>query len=129
MKTTTLFRTLALAVLMMGCAVSNSLKAEEPQYITNQEVEGDRVVAETVYVKEGNYLHNHLHYDFTYDGQNRLIAKTATKWDGSIDEWKPYFQLSYRYDAAGTVTMRYARWDESRQAYDKDVEEKTVVSD
>ena len=93
--------------------------AQETNFITNEEVENNLVVAKTIYKQDGNYLHNHMRYEFTYDDANRLVSKTAAKWDGATDKWVPYFQMTYRYEA-NEIIMSYARWDENRQTFSKD---------
>lgn len=63
-----------------------------------------------------------MRYEFAYDEQNRLINKTASKWDGTVDKWIPYFQMTYRYEA-NEVIMSYARWNESQETFSKDKKE------
>jgi hypothetical protein len=61
-----------------------------------------------------------MRYEFTYDDENRLTNKTASKWDGVKEKWIPYFRMSYQY-ADNEITLSYARWKEKHQSYDKDV--------
>ena len=63
-----------------------------------------------------------MRYEFPYDEQTRLISKTASKWDGTVDKWIPYFQMTYRYEA-NEVIMSYARWSESQETFSKDKKE------
>lgn len=119
MKTTNLFKALALAALTVVSTFNVEAFAQETNFITNEEVENNLVVAKTIYKQDGNYLHNHMRYEFAYDDVNRLVCKTATKWDGATDEWVPYFQMTYRYEA-DEIIMSYARWDEHRKTFSKD---------
>lgn len=119
MKTTNLFRALALAALTVVSSFNVEALAQDTNFITNEEVENNLVVAKTIYKQDGNYLHNHMRYKFAYDDANRLVSKTAAKWDGATDEWVPYFQMTYRYEA-DEIIMSYARWDEGRQTFSKD---------
>ena len=114
MKTTNLFKALALAALTVVSSFNVEALAQD-----NEEVENNLVVAKTIYKQDGNYLHNHMRYEFTYDDANRLVSKTASKWDGATDKWVPYFQMTYRYEA-NEIIMSYARWDENRQTFSKD---------
>ena len=116
MKTTNLFKALALAALTLVSTFNVEAFAQETNFITNEEVENNLVVAKTIYKQDGNYLRNHMRYEFTYD---RLVSKTAAKWDGATDEWVPYFQMTYRYEA-DEIIMSYARWDEARKTFSKD---------
>lgn len=119
MKTTNLFKALALAALTVVSSFNVEALAQDTNFITNEEVENNLVVAKTIYKQDGNYLHNHMRYEFDYDDANRLVSKTAAKWDGATDEWVPYFQMTYRYEA-DEIIMSYARWDEGRQTFSKD---------
>lgn len=118
MKTMNVFKALAFAVISLVSLLSTEVKAQD-NFITNEEVKNNLVVSRTIYKQDGNYLYNHLRYEFAYDEQNRLVCKTATKWDGATDKWVPYFQMTYRYEA-NEIIMSYARWDESRETFSKD---------
>lgn len=121
MKTMNVFKALAFAALTLVSILNTQALAQE-NFITNEEVKNNLVVSKTIYKQDGNYLYNHLHYEFAYDDQNRLVSKTATKWDGTADKWVPYFQMTYRYEV-GEVVMSYARWNEADQSYNKDVKQ------
>lgn len=119
MKTVNLFKAAAFAAMVIVSVMNSEVKAQE-NFITNDEVENGLVVAKTIFKQDGTYLYNHIRYEFTYDSENRLTGKTASKWDGSKDEWTPYFKMSYRY-SDNEITMSYARWNEKHRAYDKNV--------
>lgn len=121
MKTMNVFTALALAVITQVNLLNTQAMAQN-NFITNEEVKNNLVVSRTIYKQDGNYLHNHMRYEFTYDEQNRLISKTASKWDGTVDKWIPYFQMTYRYEA-NEVIMSYARWSESQETFSKDKKE------
>lgn len=119
MKTVNLFKAAAFAAMVIVSIMNSEVKAQE-NFITNDEVENGLVVAKTIFKQDGTYLYNHIRYEFTYDSENRLTGKIASKWDGSKDEWTPYFKMSYRY-GDNEITMSYARWNEKHRAYDKNV--------
>lgn len=121
MKTMNVFKALALAVITLVNLLNTQAMAQN-NFITNEEVKNNLVVSRTTYKQDGNYLHNHMRYEFAYDEQNRLISKTASKWDGTVDKWIPYFQMTYRYEA-NEVIMNYARWNESQETFSKDMKE------
>ena len=121
MKTMNVFKALALAVITLVNLLNTQAMAQD-NFITNEEVKNNLVVSRTIYKQDGNYLHNHMRYEFAYDEQNRLINKTASKWDGTVDKWIPYFQMTYRYEA-NEVIMSYARWNESQETFSKDKKE------
>ena len=121
MKTMNVFKALALAVITLVNLLNTQAMAQN-NFITNEEVKNNLVVSRTIYKQDGRYLHNHMSYKFAYDEQNRLISKTASKWDGTVDKWIPYFQMTYRYEA-NEVIMSYARWNESQETFSKDKKE------
>lgn len=121
MKTMNVFKALALAVITLVNLLNTQAMAQN-NFITNEEVKNNLVVSRTTYKQDGNYLHNHMRYEFAYDEQNRLISKTASKWNGTVDKWIPYFQMTYRYEA-NEVIMNYARWNESQETFSKDMKE------
>ena len=118
MKTMNVLNVLAFAAISLISILSTEVKAQD-NFITNEEVKTNLVGSRTIYKQDGNYLHNHMRYEFSYDKQNRLISKTAAKWDGTVDKWIPYFQMTYRYEG-NEVIMSYARWNESRKTFSKD---------
>jgi len=62
-----------------------------------------------------------MQYTFSYDDQNRLISKEASKWDGAKDEWVPYFKMTYQY-SDNEIIMNYGRWNESHKAFDEAIQ-------
>lgn len=120
MKTTGLFKAVAFAAMIIVSVMNSGAKAQDNNFITNEEVKDELVVAKTIFKQDGAQLYRHLRYEFTYDNQKRLTAKEATKWDGAKDEWVPYFKMTYHY-GTDEITMSYARWNKAHKAYDKDV--------
>lgn len=120
MKTTGLFKTVAFVAVIIVSVMNSGAKAQDNNFITNEEVKNEMVVAKTIFKKDGSQLYRHMRYEFTYDDQKRLIAKEASKWNGSKDEWMPYFKMTYQY-GENEITMSYARWNDARKAFDKDV--------
>lgn len=120
MKTTGLFKAVAFVAMIIVSVMNSGAKAQDNNFITNEEVKDELVVAKTIFKQDGAQLYRHLRYEFTYDDQKRLTAKEATKWDGSKDEWVPYFKMTYHH-GDDEITMSYARWNKAHKAYDKDV--------
>ena len=80
MKTTNLFKAIAFVAMIIVSVMNSEVKAQD-NFITNEEVKNDLVVAKTIFKQDGTYLYNHMRYEFTYDNENRLTGKTASKWD------------------------------------------------
>ena len=120
MKTTNLFKAIAFVAMIIVSVMNSEVKAQD-NFITNEEVKNDLVVAKTIFKQDGTYLYNHMRYEFTYDNENRLTGKTASKWDSLKSQWTPYFKMSYQYEN-NEIIMSYARWNNTHKAYDKDME-------
>lgn len=106
--------------LYIVSVMNTEVKAQENNFITNEEVKNELVVAKTIFKQDGAQLYRHIRYEYSYDDQKRLTCKEASKWDGAKDEWIPYFKMTYQY-GNDEITMSYARWNESHKAYDKDM--------
>lgn len=124
MKATNLFKAVAIAAMVIVSVMNSEMKAQDNNFITNEEVKNEMVVAKTIFRKDGAQLYRHIRYEFTYDDQKHLTAKEASKWDATREEWMPYFKMAYQYNN-DEITMSYARWNASHKAFDSDVK-KTV---
>lgn len=122
MKATYLFKAIAFVAVILASAMNSEMKAQESNFITNEEISNEQIVAKTIYKQDGSQLYRHLRYEFTYDEQQRLASKTALKWDAASEKWTPYFQMTYAYNEK-EIIMSYARWNQSHKAYDKDVKQ------
>ena len=120
MKTTVLFRMIVLVAMVFAGISNATVKAQNNNFITNEETVGDLVVSKVIYRLDGS-LYRHMKYDFTYDDQKRMATKEAFKWDASTDKWLPYFKIDYTY-SSNEITLVYARWNDSHRAYDASVE-------
>ncbi|MCI1682384.1 MAG: DUF3836 domain-containing protein [Bacteroides sp.] len=117
MKATNLFKATVVTLTIMASAMTLQAKAQD-DFITNEVKNSEQqVVSKTVFRKDGAYLYRHTRYNYTYDDQNRLASEEMAKWDGSKDAWKPYSKRTYEY-GKNTLTICYARWNESHKAYD-----------
>ena len=110
MKTTNLFKAVAFVAMTIVSVMNTEVKAQENNFITNEEVKNELVVAKTIFKQDGAQLYRHIRYEYSYDDQKRLTCKEASKWDGVKDEWVPYFKMTYQY-GNDEITMSYARWN------------------
>lgn len=120
MKTTVLFRMIVLVAMVFAGVANAEVKAQDNNFITNEEKVDDLVVSKVIYRLDGS-LYRHMKYDFTYDDQKRMASKEAFKWDAAGEKWTPYFKINYTY-TSNEITLVYARWNESRRTYDASVE-------
>ena len=120
MKTTVLFRMIVLVAMVFAGIANAEVKAQDNNFITNEEKVDDLVVSKGIYRLDGS-LYRHMKYDFTYDDQKRMASKEAFKWDAAGEKWTPYFKINYTY-TSNEITLVYARWNESRRTYDASVE-------
>ena len=111
--------------VVMASVMNFSASASNPtQYVKNEEMTGELMTAKTIFKNEDGHLFRHLRYTYTYDNENRVISKQASKWDSSKESWIPYFKMNVSY-TNNEVELNYARWNSKSNAYDSNVE-KTV---
>lgn len=70
MKTTVLFRMMVLVAMVFAGIANAELKAQNNNFITNEEKVDDVVVSKVIYRLDGS-LYRHMKYDFTYDEQKK----------------------------------------------------------
>ena len=125
MKTNLISKAVVMVAVVMASVMNFSASASNPtQYIKNEEMTGELMTAKTIFKNEDGRLFRHLRYTYTYDNENRVTSKEASKWDSSKETWVPYFKMDVSY-ANNEVELSYARWNSKSNAYDSNVE-KTV---
>ena len=125
MKANVFFKAVVMVAVLMASVMSAN--AGNPvDYVKNDEMNGELLVAKTIFKNESGYLFRHLRYTYTYDNENRVVCKEAAKWDSVKEAWTPYFKLdvSYHSDA---VEMNYALWNTKSNAFDKNMEKSTYA--
>lgn len=125
MKTNLISKAVVMLAVVMASVMNFSANASNPtQYVKNEEMTGELMTAKTIFKNEDGHLFRHLRYTYTYDNENRVTSKEASKWDSSKETWVPYFKMDVSY-ANNEVELSYARWNSKNNAYDSNVE-KTV---
>ena len=125
MKTNLISKAVVMVAVVMARVMNFSASASNPtQYVKNEEMTGELMTAKTIFKNEDGHLFRHLRYTYTYDNENRVTSKEASKWDSSKETWVPYFKMDVSY-ANNEVELSYARWNSKSNAYDSNVE-KTV---
>ena len=125
MKTNLISKAVVMVAVVMASVMNFSASASNPtQYVKNEEMTGELMTAKTIFKNEDGHLFRHLRYTYTYDNENRVTSKEASKWDSSKETWVPYFKMDVSY-ANNEVELSYARWNSKNNAYDSNVE-KTV---
>ena len=77
--------------------------------------------SKTIFKNEDGHLFRHLRYTYTYDNENRVTSKEASKWDSSQEAWVPYFKMDVSYTNS-EVELSYARWNSKSNAYDSNIQ-------
>ncbi|MDO4163023.1 MAG: DUF3836 domain-containing protein [Bacteroides sp.] len=127
MKTTVFFKALVVMAVVMVSGINFTASAANPtEYVKNEVMDGNRVAQRTIYKNNEGYLTRHLLYTFTYDDENRVTIKQASKWDSINEAWVPYFKMEVNY-SADSVTVDYALWDARSKTYN--LNEETMVYD
>ena len=125
MKTNLISKAVVMLAVVMASVMNFSASASNPtQYVKNEEMTGELMTAKTIFKNEDGRLYRHLRYTYTYDAENRVTSKEASKWDSSKEAWVPYFKMDVFY-ANNEVELSYARWNSKSNAYDSSIK-KTV---
>ena len=125
MKTSLSSKAVVMLAVVMASVMNFSASASNPtQYVKNEEMTGELMTAKTIFKNEDGRLYRHLRYTYTYDTENRVTSKEASKWDSSKEAWVPYFKMDVFY-ANNEVELSYARWNSKSNAYDSSIK-KTV---
>ena len=125
MKTNLISKAVVMMVVVMASVMNFSASASNPtQYIKNEEMTGELMTAKTIFKNEDGHLFRHLRYTYTYDNENRVTSKEASKWDSVKEAWVPYFKMNMEYNNH-EIEVSYARWNSKSNAYNSNVE-KTV---
>ena len=125
MKTNLISKAVVMLAVVMASVMNFSASASNPtQYVKNEEMTGELMTAKTIFKNEDGHLYRHLRYTYTYDTENRVTSKEASKWDSSKETWVPYFKMDVSY-TNNEVELSYARWNSKSNAYDSSIE-KTV---
>ena len=125
MKTNLISKAVVMLAVVMASVMNFSASASNPtQYVKNEEMTGELMTAKTIFKNEDGRLYRHLRYTYTYDTENRVTSKEASKWDSSKEAWVPYFKMDVSY-TNNEVELSYARWNSKSNAYDSSIE-KTV---
>ena len=107
MKTNVFFKAVVMVVVVMASVMSANA-GNPTNYVKNDEMNGEQLVAKTIYRNEDGHLFRHLRYTYTYDSENRVVCKEAAKWDSVKACWTPYFKLNVSYHS-DAVEMNYAK--------------------
>ena len=125
MKTNLISKAVVMLAVVMASVMNFSASASNPtQYVKNEEMTGELMTAKTIFKNEDGRLYRHLRYTYTYDTENRVTSKEASKWDSSKEAWVPYFKMDVSY-ANNEVELSYARWNSKSNAYDSSIK-KTI---
>ena len=125
MKTNLISKAVVMLAVVMASVMNFSASASNPnQYVKNEEMTGELITARTIFKNEDGHLFRHLRYTYTYDNENRVTSKEASKWDSSQEAWVPYFKMDVSYTNS-EVELSYARWNSKSNAYDSSIK-KTV---
>ncbi len=93
MKTTNLFKAVAFVAMTIVSVMNTEVKAQE-QFITNEEVKNDLIVAKTIFKQDGAQLYNHIRYEFTYDEKTPDQQKPP---NGTVQKKNGYLTLRMTY--------------------------------
>ena len=122
MKTNLISKAVVMMVVVIASVMNFSASASNPtQYVKNEEMTGELMTARTIFKNEDGHLFRHLRYTYTYDNENRVASKEASKWDSVKEAWVPYFKMNVEYNN-NEIAVNYARWNSKSNAYDSNIQ-------
>ena len=122
MKTNLISKAVVMVAVVLASVMNFSASAMNPtDYVKNEEVTNGLTTAKTIFRNENGYLFRHLRYTYSYDNENRVTCKEASKWDSVKEAWVPYFKLDVEY-SGNEVALNYARWNSKSNAYNSNME-------
>ena len=104
MKTNLISKAVVMMVVVMASVMNFSASASK-----------------TIFKNEDGRLFRHLRYTYTYDNENRVASKEASKWDSVKEAWVPYFKMNVEY-SNNEIAVNYARWNSKSNAYDSNMQ-------
>jgi len=128
MKTNLISKAVVMMVVVMASVMNFSASASNPtQYIKNEEMTGELMTAKTIFKNEDGRLFRHLRYTYTYDNENRVTSKEASKWDSVKEAWVPYFKMNMEY-SNNEIEVNYARWNSKSNAKIWKMRSRTILA-
>ena len=122
MKTNLISKAVVMLAVVMASVMNFSASASNPtQYVKNEEMTGELMTAKTIFKNEDGRLYRHLRYTYTYDTENRVTSKEASKWDSSKEAWVPYFKMDVSY-ANNEVELIVGVVNDGSNAYDSNIQ-------
>lgn len=82
----------------------------------NAEMQDGKVNAITVCENDGKYLHMQKKDVYTYDTQDRVVAKETFNWDEENMKWVPVQLVNYIYTEQ-SVEVELSRWNHNEMTY------------
>ena len=121
MKTNLISKAVVMVAVVLASVMNFSASAMNPNgYVKNEEVTNGLTTAKTIFRNENGYLFRHLRYTYSYDNENRVTCKEASKWDSVKEAWVPYFKMNVEY-SNNEIAVNYARWNSKSNAYDSNI--------
>lgn len=105
-----------LAALFICNLVMNAASPRE--YIYDTKEENGIIISKVIFLKNNGLLNKEVKYEFSYNEEGKVSQKNAYRWDKNKDEWTPYYQTSYTYNAeTGEINTVYGMWDKKTKEF------------
>lgn len=117
MKTSVLHK--GILALLFAFVYSLGLYAASPRnYLYDTKEENGKIVSKVVFLQEDGLLNKQVKYEFTYNEAGKVAEKKAYRWNKSIDEWEPYYLISYQYDSeSNQIHSDYGMWNKKKKDF------------
>jgi hypothetical protein len=104
--------------ILFAFVCSLNMMAVPPQnYMYDTKEENGKLVSKTIFIQKDGLLDKHLKYDFSYNDQGKVSEKFVYRWSNGINEWEPYFRISYQYNETGGISSEYGMWNKTTRDY------------
>jgi hypothetical protein len=117
MKTSVFIKAIWGFILVFACSLT--LSAVPPKdYMYDTKEENGKIVSKTIFVQKDGLLDKQLKYEFAYNSEGKVTEKKACRWNGTRDEWEPFYLISYQYgQETKDIRSVYALWDKKAKDY------------
>lgn len=103
--------------------------ASPKDYMYDTKEENGKIISKVVFLQENGLLNKQVRYEFQYNANGKVSEKKAFRWNGSKEEWVPFYQITYQYDdAKGEIKTHYGMWDKKKKDFSLNMQSMVIPS-
>lgn len=116
MKATRISRCIFALACVWICSVALQA-APSKSYLYDTKQENGKIVSKVIFVQENGLLNKQIKYEFSYNEAGKVAEKKAYRWNGTTEEWEPFYLISYEYDGQDAIRSQYGMWDKKKKDF------------